>query len=45
VDPIQRFRSGVKDSRVVELHDSNHYLYIRDEALVVQEMRKFLLAE
>lgn len=40
---IQRFRSQVKDSRVVELHDTNHYVYVVDEALVVREMRKFLL--
>ena len=40
---IQRFRSEVQGSRVVELHDSNHYVYIVDEPLVVREMRKFLL--
>jgi pimeloyl-ACP methyl ester carboxylesterase len=40
---IQRFRSGVKNSRVVKLHDTNHYVFIVDEALVVREMRKFLL--
>jgi len=42
---IQRFRSGVKNSRVIELHDTNHYVFIADEALVVREMRKFLLDE
>jgi pimeloyl-ACP methyl ester carboxylesterase len=42
---IQRFRSGVKNARVIELHDTNHYVFIIDEALVVREMRKFLLAE
>ena len=42
---IGRFRSGVMNSRVVELHDTNHYVYIVDEALVVREMRKFLLEE
>jgi non-heme chloroperoxidase len=42
---IQRFRSGVKNARVVELHDTNHYVFIVDEALVVREMRKFLLEE
>jgi hypothetical protein len=42
---IHRFRSGVKNSRVVELHDTNHYVFIVDEALVVREMRKFLLEE
>ena len=42
---IQRFRSGVKNSRVIELHGTNHYVFIVDEALVVREMRKFLLKE
>jgi pimeloyl-ACP methyl ester carboxylesterase len=42
---IQRFRTGVKNGRVVELHDTNHYAFIVDEALVVREMRKFLLEE
>jgi pimeloyl-ACP methyl ester carboxylesterase len=42
---IQRFRSEVKNARVVELHDTNHYVFIVDEALVVREMRKFLLQE
>ena len=42
---IQRFRSEVKNARVIELHDTNHYVFIVDEALVVREMRKFLLDE
>ena len=42
---IQRFRSEVKKARVVELRDTNHYVFIVDEALVVREMRKFLLEE
>jgi hypothetical protein len=42
---IQRFRSGVKNARVIELHDTNHYVFIVDEALVVRETRKFLLDE
>jgi pimeloyl-ACP methyl ester carboxylesterase len=42
---IVRFRSGVKNSRVIELRDTNHYAFITDEALVVREMRKFLLEE
>jgi hypothetical protein len=37
--------SDVKNSRVVELHDPNHYVFIVDEALVVRETRKFLLDE
>jgi hypothetical protein len=28
---IQRFRSGVKNFRVIELHDTNHYVFIVDE--------------
>jgi hypothetical protein len=40
---IERFRSGVKNARVIELHDTNHYVFIVDEALVVRETRKFLL--
>jgi len=42
---IQRFRSGVKNSRVIELDDTNHYVFIVDEALAVREMRKFLFEE
>jgi hypothetical protein len=42
---IQRFRSSGKNSRVIELHNTNHYVFIVDEALVVREMRKFLLDE
>jgi pimeloyl-ACP methyl ester carboxylesterase len=40
---IQRFRSEVKGSRVVEIPNANHYVYVVDEALVVREMRRFLL--
>src|SRR5262249_25149346 len=40
---IKRFRTEVKNSRVVVLHDTNHYMFIVDEALVVREMRKFLI--
>jgi pimeloyl-ACP methyl ester carboxylesterase len=42
---LQRFRSGVKGSRVVELPNTNHYVYIVEEARVVREMRRFLLDE
>src|SRR5262249_11216083 len=42
---IQRFRSEVKNARLVELRDTNHYVFIVDEALVAREMRKFLLEE
>ena len=42
---IQRFRSGVKNLLVIELHDTCHYVFIVDDELVVREMRKFLLEE
>src|SRR5439155_5579276 len=42
---IQRFRSGVKNSRVIELHNTYRYVFIVDEVFVVREMRKFLLEE
>jgi len=42
-DARQRFRAGVKQARVIELEKSDHYLFIRAEAAVVREMRKFLL--
>jgi hypothetical protein len=37
-DAIQRFHSGVKNSRVIEFHNTYHYVFIVDEALVVREM-------
>src|SRR5262245_1345171 len=40
---IQWFRTEVKGSRVVEIPNTNHYVYVVDEALVVREMRDFLL--
>lgn len=40
---IDRFRTDVRHARVVELKDTNHYIYIVDESLVVREMREFLL--
>jgi non-heme chloroperoxidase len=40
---IQRFRSEVKNARVIELPDTNHYVFIVEEGVVVREMRKFLL--
>jgi pimeloyl-ACP methyl ester carboxylesterase len=42
---IQRFRSEVKGSRVVEIPNTNHYVYVVEEALVVREMRDFLLGK
>jgi hypothetical protein len=32
-------------AQVIELHDTNHYVFIVDEALVVRETRKFLIDE
>jgi pimeloyl-ACP methyl ester carboxylesterase len=42
---IQRFKTGVKGARVVELPDANHYVFIVNEELVVHEMRRFLAGE
>jgi pimeloyl-ACP methyl ester carboxylesterase len=42
-DARQRFRTGVKHARVIEVEKSHHYIFLRDEAAVVREMRKFLL--
>jgi len=42
---IARFRSGVKNARVVELRDTNHYVFIVDESLVTREIRRFLLGK
>ncbi|WP_406694268.1 alpha/beta hydrolase [Singulisphaera sp. Ch08] len=39
---IQHFRDGVKGSKVVEISETCHYVFIRDEAWVVREMRRFL---
>ncbi len=40
---ISHFRSGVPNARVIERENTNHYLFIVDEALVVREIRRFLL--
>lgn len=39
---IQRFRDDVKGSKVVELPETCHYVFIKDEARVVREMCEFL---
>jgi CubicO group peptidase (beta-lactamase class C family)/pimeloyl-ACP methyl ester carboxylesterase len=44
-DERQRFRTGIKHARVIELAKSHHYIFVRDEAAVVREMRKFLLEQ
>ena len=38
----QRFRAGVKNAQIIELQKSDHNVFLRDEALVIREMRKFL---
>jgi pimeloyl-ACP methyl ester carboxylesterase len=45
VGAIDRFRSGVKNARVVELVDENHYFFIVDESFVTAEVRRFLLSK
>jgi hypothetical protein len=35
----------VENARVIELHNTCHYVFMVDEALVVRETRKFLLEE
>jgi non-heme chloroperoxidase len=42
---IRRFRGEVEGARVVELEDTSHYLFLVEEAVVVREMRRFLLGE
>lgn len=42
---IERFRSGIKGAKVIEMHDGNHYMFITDEGMVVREIRSFLLAD
>ncbi|HRI43760.1 MAG TPA: alpha/beta hydrolase [Fimbriimonadaceae bacterium] len=42
---IDRFKKEVKGSKVIEITDGNHYIFIVYEAMVVREVRKFLLEE
>jgi pimeloyl-ACP methyl ester carboxylesterase len=44
-DSRRRFREGVRNAIIVESPGGYHYNFITDEALVVKEMRKFLLPE
>jgi pimeloyl-ACP methyl ester carboxylesterase len=37
-----RFRAGVKHGRVVEIRGAHHYIFMSNEAEVVNEMRRFL---
>ena len=40
---IEKFRKEMRKGRVVELTNSHHYLFIKNQDQVVREMRKFLL--
>ena len=40
---IQRFRKGIPQATVFELPGAYHYIYINDEAFVVEKMRSFLV--
>jgi pimeloyl-ACP methyl ester carboxylesterase len=44
-DSRRRFREGVKNARIVESPGGYHYNFITNEALVVKEMREFLLGD
>ena len=40
---IERFRKELKRGRVVEVKESDHYVFVVSQDEVVREMRKFLL--
>jgi non-heme chloroperoxidase len=40
---IEKFKREMRKGRVVELKDTHHYLFIKNQDEVVREMRKFLL--
>jgi non-heme chloroperoxidase len=40
---IEKFRREMRKGRVIELRNSNHYLFITNQDEVIREMRKFLL--
>jgi pimeloyl-ACP methyl ester carboxylesterase len=40
---IEKFRREMRNGRIIELKDSHHYLFIKNQDEVVREMRKFLL--
>ncbi len=42
---MQQFHRNVPHARIVELPHSHHYCFIKDEGLVFDEMRKFLLED
>jgi pimeloyl-ACP methyl ester carboxylesterase len=39
---IEKFRREMKQGRIIELRNSHHYLFIKNQNEVVREMRKFL---
>jgi pimeloyl-ACP methyl ester carboxylesterase len=39
---IEKFKSQMRNGRVVEIQNSNHYVFIKNQEEVVREMRKFL---
>lgn len=40
---IEKFKREMRKGRVIEVRNSHHYLFIKDQDEVVREMRKFLL--
>ena len=42
---MQQFRRNVPHAKIVEIPHSNHYCFIKNEELVFEEMRKFLLED
>jgi pimeloyl-ACP methyl ester carboxylesterase len=42
---IEKFRKEMPKGRVVEVSNSHHYLFIKNQDEVVREMRKFLLSK
>jgi non-heme chloroperoxidase len=40
---IDKFKQEMRKGRAIEVRDSNHYLFIKNQDEVVREMRKFLL--
>ena len=42
---IERFSKEVRNGRVVEVKDSDHYVFVVSQDEVVREMRKFLLSK
>ena len=42
---IEQFRQNVPHAKIIEIPQGHHYCFIKQEELVYQEMRKFLLDE